>query len=297
MTAQNETTLSREDVEASLLYRVLQRLLASGRASREDTFLFVFAGHLEARVVELLGLRNSVISNICKDESVHGATLVDASALPFDDESHDHVVAHAGIHHASRPHQAICEMYRVARRSAMLFEAQDSLLMRAAVSLGLVSEFEWNGILDSGGTRGGVDDRPVPNYVYRWTRREVEKLVRSLEPSHEPSLSYVSEWNFYYRRLARRLARTPFGKLPPSVLETGCRVAVRVANAAFGRQGNSLAAIIRKDDAELQPWMRATRDGLVFDVESAKHGRLGQRRPHRSRTVAGAGHGASRSAS
>ena len=281
-----EEIVSREDVEASLLYRVLQRMLRSGDSNVDDAFLFVFAGALEARVIELLGLRNASMSNINAEESVHGASVINAACLPFPDRSYDHVIAHAGIHHASRPHQAVCEMYRVARRTVLFLESQDSPLMRLAVRFGLVAEFEWNGILDSNGMRGGVDDQPVPNYVYRWTRREVEKLVRSLDPAHEPLLSYVTEWNFYYKRLARRLARTPLGKLPRSILERGCRVAVSAANRMSGRQGNSFAAIIRKDRARPQPWMRGDGDRLVFDIETARLGTLGQRRPIESRRVA-----------
>jgi SAM-dependent methyltransferase len=279
LTHTHHDTVTREDAEASLLYRVLRRLLDAGDVDPAETFLFVFAGALEARVVDALSLRNATISNISTAESVHGATLVNAACLPFPDEGYDHVIAHAGIHHASRPHQVLCEMYRVTRRTAMFFESQDSALVRLAVWFGLISEFEWNGILDSGGTRGGVDDRPVPNYVYRWTRREVEKLVRSLDPAREPSLAYVTEWNFYYRRLARRLARTPLGKLPPSVLDAACRAAVQTANGLFGRQGNAFAAIIRKASARPQPWMRERPEGLVFDIGSIELGRLGQRRP------------------
>ena len=113
-------------------------MLRSGDSNVGDAFLFVFAGALEAHVIELLGLRNASMSNINAEESVHGASVINAARLPFPDRSYDHVIAHAGIHHASRPHQAVCEMYRVARRTVLFLESQDSPLMRLAVRVGLV---------------------------------------------------------------------------------------------------------------------------------------------------------------
>jgi hypothetical protein len=156
-------------------------------------------------------------------------------------------------------------MYRVARRTVVFFEAQDSLMVRFAVRAGAVAEYEWNGIFDSGMTRGGVDDRPVPNYVYRWTRREVEKLVRSLDPGRTPHLGFVTEWDFSYRRIARRLQRSIIGFLPPSALEAACQAGLAVANSLLSRQGNLFAAVIDKSRSSPQRWMKAQGGSLVFD--------------------------------
>ena len=154
-----------------------------------------------------------------------------------------------------RPHQAVCEMYRVAKKTVLFIEAQDSFLMRLAVRFGLVTEYEMNAIRDSGGLRGGVNDTPIPNYVYRWTEREVEKMIRSLDPVREPSILFFTEWDFYWKRIARRLSKSPLRIFPEKVLSSLAWVGVKAANLLAGGQGNLLAVCIRKDVARLQPWI------------------------------------------
>ena len=51
--------------------------------------------------------------------------------------------------------------------------------MRVAQRLGVVDEYELTAVADNGLPAGGVRNSPVPNYVYRWTEREVEKTIAS----------------------------------------------------------------------------------------------------------------------
>ncbi len=244
---------SEERIAHSSMLRVLSRLIREGQISVDDSVLSIFSGEFDRAVLNRAGFRNVVFSNLAS--SVDADNRFDASRIPYPASSFDYVIAHAGIHHSSHPHEVVCEMYRVAEKAAIFFEAQDSWLMRLAVRLGTTTDYEWTSILDHGMVRGGVDDLPVPNYVYRWTRREVLKLVRSLDAAHVPDVRFFVEWDFTYRRIVRRLQRSPFRVLPVVFLGTGCAVAVKIANLLFGRFGNMFAAVIRKSNVS-QPWIR-----------------------------------------
>ena len=112
----------------------------------------------------------------------------------MEDSSYDYCVAHASIHHSSQPHRAITEMYRVAK-GILLIESNDSLLMRIAVKLKLAEEYEVSAV-KNGST--GVDETYIPNYVYRWTEREIEKLIKSFKPNlnHEIIFKYNNHIKF-----------------------------------------------------------------------------------------------------
>ena len=243
---------SDDTVAESVMCRTLTDLVRQRQfSSVNDSVLAVFAGDFDRTVFRKLGFDNTTFTNM----SSTVAAPVDAMRMPYADRSFQHVIAHAGIHHASRPHQSVCEMYRVASDSVIFFEAQDSLLMRLAVKAGLTVEYEWNAILDHGMRRGGVDDLPIPNHVYRWTRREVLKLVRSLDPAHIPDVEFFTEWDFGYKRIARRLQRTPIGVIPAPVLEIACSVVIKLFNLLFRHWGNSFVCRIGKSKTD-QPWMQ-----------------------------------------
>ena len=247
-----ERPIDPETIRESAMSRTLGALLKSGELRRDDSLLIVFAGEFDRAVLSHLGFTNVTLAN--KSSSV-GDSHFDAAQIPYADGSFDHVLAHAGIHHSSRPHQSVCEMYRVARRSVMFFESQDSWMMRLAIRLNLTKDYEWNAILDHGLRRGGVDDLPIPNYVYRWTPREVEKLVRSLDPAHVPFITFDIAWDFTYQRVQRRLQRTPLRVLPSWLMAPICQISVAAFNLLFSRYGNVFFARIEKRGVE-QPWMK-----------------------------------------
>jgi len=123
------------------------------------------------------------------------------------------------------------------------------------VKLKLTVDYEWYTIMDHNLERGGVDDLPIPNYVYRWTRREVEKLVRSLDPAHVPFLEFITKWDFNYERVRRRL-RYIVPRFLPSWLMAGiCWVPVFLFNMALSRYGNVFFVRIEKREIE-QPWIK-----------------------------------------
>jgi SAM-dependent methyltransferase len=244
-----------EGAENSSMYRILAAQLDSGKLHREDSLLIVFGGEFDRLVTSLLGFTNVTLSNI---SDVVGDSHFDAREIPYPDRNFDNVLAHAGIHHCSRPHQAVCEMYRVARKSVLFFEAQDSWMMRLAVKLGLTVDYELAAVLGHGLQRGGVDDLPIPNYIYRWTRREVEKLVRTLDPAHVPFIFFTVEWDFTWKRVRDRLQRTVLRFMPSWLMKGTCWTAVSLFNLLLSQWGNIFFVRIEKRGVE-QAWMK---DGI-----------------------------------
>jgi len=251
----------------TLYYRFLNELRTDAKIDQNDRFLVVFAGTTDKEVFSALGFTNAHFTNL-EPTQLPGTQIIDAKNLPFPDESYDHVVAHAGLHHTSRPHQALCEMYRVARKSVIFFESQDSLAMRLAAALNLAGEYEVNRNLSAGGRGGGVDDKPIPNHVYRWTLREVEKLVRSLDPAHKPRIRARREWSIqeHVRRLLSRALPGGGDRQWPSRVG---KLASDSFNTLAGSHGNSLAVQIEKT-YELQPWIEQDGDGLKLTSDPSR---------------------------
>ncbi|PWW21891.1 methyltransferase family protein [Geodermatophilus normandii] len=232
---------------------ILGRLIASGVIGRTDTVLVQFAGEFDQAVAAELGLENCTFNNLAPDSPssrLHGGRAGDAHAMDLPDASFDHVIGHAGLHHCSRPHQALAEMYRLARRTVVAVENQDSPLMRLACRLGLAGVYEHDAVRDGGGSTGGVDGTGTPNHVYRWTRREVVKTVRSLDPAHDVPVEFHAEWLIGADRA-----------LTPSMrgLVGGRQALVRGLNGTLNglvrRQGNIFGFVIRRDLARRQPWI------------------------------------------
>ena len=172
-------------------------------------------------------------------------------ARPIPDGSFDLTVVSAGLHHCRSPHRALLELYRVARVAALALESRDSALMRVAVKLGAVDEYELAAVAAHGLRSGGVANTSTPNYVYRWSEREVEKTVASFAPHARHRIRFFREF-----------------ELPEALVEIdrGARAGVlRLARPVvtgitrmLPRQANLFAFAIEKPrlPSDLQPWMR-----------------------------------------
>jgi SAM-dependent methyltransferase len=186
-------------------------------------------------------------------ELPHGWSFAtgDGHTLPYADASFDVVVTHATLHHCRSPHRVLLEMYRVARQTVIFIEARDSLLMRWAEWAGITQAYEVTAVFYNGGTRGGVDDTGVPNYVYRWTEREVEKTIATMAPHLRHEFDY---------RYGLALPQTPQAMRHARVraaLIRGLRLVAAPLGAMLCRQQNLFAVRIRKPDhgSALQPWL------------------------------------------
>lgn len=238
---------------SGLYAAILRRLLDTGVIERTDRILVQFAGEFDQAVARELGLVHCTFSNLAPDSPssrLAGGSAGDAHAMGLPDGSFDHVVGHAGLHHCSRPHQALHEMYRIARRTVVAVENQDSPLMRVACRLGLAGVYEHDAVRDGGGTTGGVDGTGTPNFVYRWTRREVVKTVSSFDPAVHVPVEFHSQWLIGSDRALTPSMRGMVGG------REGVITAMNLGlNGLARRQGNIFGFTIRKDLAVRHAWI------------------------------------------
>lgn len=250
---------------SSFYRRVLEQLLDEGVIRREMSVLVVAGGPADRDAFYELGFGQVTISNV--DEEVAAEQLApyawsyqDAENLEFPDGSFDLAVVSAGLHHCRSPHRALLELYRVARVAALALESRDSALMRIAVKLGAVDDYELAAVAAHGLRSGGVGNTSTPNYVYRWSEREVEKTVASFAPHARHRIRFFREF-----------------ELPEAVVEIdrGPRAgALRLARPVVGlitrvlpRQANLFAFLVEKPrlPQDLQAWMQVEEGELRPD--------------------------------
>ncbi len=104
------------------------------------------------------------------------------------------------------------------------------------------------------GKIGGYRNGPIPNYVYRWTEREFEKVINSYAPTHQHRFFYAYGFQFPVQRFS--MARNPLYRLIGFVTSQ----AGRLAQFAMPKQGNQFAFGALKN-VTLRPWLT---EGLEF---------------------------------
>jgi SAM-dependent methyltransferase len=243
---------------AGFYERTVRRLLDDGIVDRDRRVLVVAGGELDREVLAGLGFTDVTVSNL----GVEGDAVADAENLPYEDESFDLVLVSAALHHCASPHRALLEMYRVARRALLALEARDSALMRLAQRLGLVDEYELTAVAANDFRAGGVRNSAIPNYVYRWTEREVEKTIASWAPWARHRILFFHELEVPVSVL--EMSRSPLRRLAARVAPPLLRLVERVAPG----QANLFAFCVVKPELprDLQPWLRIGADGPEPDV-------------------------------
>ena len=81
----------------------------------------------------------------------------------------------------------------------MVIEANDCLLTRIACKLNFAEEFENTAILKNK-TSGGVDNSSIANYVFRWTEREVLKLLKSYKPNIKHNITFKYDYDLKFTK-------------------------------------------------------------------------------------------------
>jgi SAM-dependent methyltransferase len=172
-----------------------QNSVATLITDRNATILVCGGGPLDKEVFEQLGFQNVTISNL--DSRRKGDMFApfpwkyeNAESLSFSNESFDYVVIHAAIHHSSSPHKVLTEMYRVAKLGLLAFESRDSIIMHLLEKYGLTYSYEHAAVYYNDCKYGGVNNTEIPNYVYRWSEREIEKTIQSYAPCFKHTFAY-----------------------------------------------------------------------------------------------------------
>lgn len=212
------------------------------RISKNENFLLISGSLNEIQILRSLGYTNFTITYHDEQEEKNlqncGFKLnknifrSDVRNLKFKNQSFEYVVTNATLHHVDQPHKAITEMYRVAKKGVLIIESNDSLTMQMACKLKFAEEFEISSI-DLKNNSGGLLDTGIPNYVYRWTEREVIKTLKSYDPSNIISV------NFSY---ANDLSNIKPNKLSKKILIIFAKIYFYI----FKKQQNCLSIFIDK---------------------------------------------------
>jgi SAM-dependent methyltransferase len=258
-------------------------LLCSGIEDRSNLSLLVVGGSDDdIHSLRQLGFSNTTLSNLAswlgarEDTRAGGsrqAVPIDAEDMAVPSGSCDLVFAHAVLHHCRSPHRGLCEMLRVARKYVVFMEPNDSLVMRSLVGIGFSFPYELPAVIDHGGRSGGVRNSAIPNFIYRWNKNEVAKVVASFLPEYLVRIRARSYWDFdavdegeLALRTQTRLSKltnliTP--KVFLAMLKFGQNVANRIP--LFRNQGNKFLCVIEKNN-ELKPWLMLRHNEIVFNL-------------------------------
>jgi len=235
---------------------VVERLLRDRVLDLDMRVLVLCGGKTDQAVLQQCGLRNVVISNVA--ESAEGAfapyewSHQDAEQLTYPDESFDFCIVHSGLHHCRSPHRALVEMYRVARKGLLLFEPYDNLVTRIGVKLKIGQEYEHASVYFNHGDHGGVNNSPIPNYVYRFTEHEIIKTIQAYAPYAKHDIRFIHAMRIPWGQLRARRNKTLY-----RLVWIG-RPALKLIEACFPKQTNNFAAVVLKPrlPESLHPWLR-----------------------------------------
>lgn len=166
---------------------------------RNARILVIGGDILDSTVFKQLRFKNVTISNL--DKRIYAEKYLpykwsfqNAELLSFNDEEFDYVLVHAALHHCYSPHKALTEMYRVAKYGVLGIESRDSFLMRLAVKLRMTYQYELPAVYFNKFKYGGVANTEIPNYIFRWTEREIEKTINCFAPYSLPKFFYFYDY-------------------------------------------------------------------------------------------------------
>jgi SAM-dependent methyltransferase len=239
--------------------------------NKNASILVVGGGDTDYTVFHSLNFSTVTISNLDDRFDSHkfapyNWSFQKAEQLSYESESFDFVVVHAALHHCESPHRALLEMYRVARSGIIAFESRDSLLMRLLGLLQVTPEYEHVAVYDEGGKAGGVNNTEIPNYIYRWTEREVEKLISSYAPHAKHQFKYqygndVPSSVSYEKRVAVK-----------SLVIALLRPFYQIFSLLFPQQQNLFAFYVSKPSlpADLRDWLKLDSGVIQFNMDWAR---------------------------
>ena len=242
----------------------LLSLLNLGQIRKDSKILVVCGGTLDRDVLANHGFVDVVISNLDTRTqpdafAPFGWSLQDAEQLGYEDDSFDFVIEHNGLHHCRSPHAGLLEMYRVAREGILVFEPLDNLTTRLGMQLGLGQEYEIAAVAGNDFRFGGVRNSEIPNFVYRFTEREVVKTISTYAPHTKDKFRF-----FYALRLPWDQLRMRKNKLRFVIVMLAYPF-IKAMTTMFRRENNNFAFAVLKSSPShaVHPWLEVN-DGKVI---------------------------------
>jgi len=230
--------------------------------------LVICGGKQDKSVLQRKGFQHVVISNV--DPRPDGSVFApytwcyqDAEHLSFEDGSFDFCLVHSGLHHCYSPHRALLEMYRVARKGVLLFEPYDNVITRLGVRLNIGQEYEHASVVTNDLGYGGVANSEIPNFIYRWTEREIVKTINSYAPEAPTEIRFMHKMRVPWTQLNNRRTRSLYFamRLAQPLLKS--------IQLCLPKQCNNFAAVVLKPDLtrSLHPWLRSDGDGVRLNKQ------------------------------
>lgn len=246
---------------------VLKRFIRKGVMDPKEHSVLVFAGGERDRKAflhhcfERVTISNLDVRMTGNEYSPYAWSFEDAERPKFEDASFDFCVVHSGLHHCISPHRALLEMLRIARRGVLLFEPYDNLVTRLGTRFGIGQQFEHAAVFYNDCAYGGVCNTAIPNYVYRFTRREILKTAECAEPYGPHRFYFIHQTRMPWHQLRGRrnglillaaITAWPFLKMITFLSPT---------------LANCFSVLILKPElpCQLYPWLRMKAD-RTFDI-------------------------------
>jgi SAM-dependent methyltransferase len=266
---------SRPGRDHSQFVRVLRKLVQDAKIDLDSSVLIIGGTQVDANMMLSCGFHRITLSNIGsaadRQEKLNAlpTVAVDAEDIQLADDSFDLVFIHEVIHHCRSPHRALCESLRVAKHHVLLMEPNDSAFMRLLCRLRFSYPFELPAVVDNDYTHGGVRDTQIPNYIFRWNAREVNKLASSYLAECEFHVLADPYWEFNIDE--RELAYRKLSKIGMITGVIGAKNFLRllhliqfIANhlPVLRGQGNKFICCIQKT-TQLRPWLIRESDGQI----------------------------------
>jgi ubiquinone/menaquinone biosynthesis C-methylase UbiE len=239
-------------------------------ADKNASILVIGGGETDQDVLHSLDFTNVIISNL--DSRLKGDefapyqwSLQKAEELSYEKATFDFVLVHAALHHCESPHRALLEMYRVAKIGLIAFESRDSLLMKFLAKVDLTPDYEHVAVYYNDGKFGGVNNTEIPNYIYRWTEREIEKTISTYAPfaKHQFKYQYGNDTPSSVSLEKKSLKQ---------IIVSVAKPFYQMFTVLFPKQQNLFAFYVGKPDipADLYEWLKIKDDQIQFDYDWAK---------------------------
>ncbi|MBJ7429374.1 MAG: class I SAM-dependent methyltransferase [Bacteroidia bacterium] len=215
------------------------------------SILVVAGGKNDVIALSYCGFKNLLITNITEKplNSVepYYYQKADALSLPFANSSFDYVIISAALHHLPQPHLGLLEVYRVASKGALVIEAYDNLLMNFFIKCGIAEVYELSAVKRQKNKNGGLNNSEIPNYVFRWNKKELCKTILAFEPSYKHNIEFYSRLLLPYSwELRNNICLMLFSKFLNFIF------------SIIPSQKNLFSAFIHKPKHpdDLQPWLK-----------------------------------------
>jgi SAM-dependent methyltransferase len=226
----------------------LKRFIPNGQNA---SILVVAGGKNDVIALKQCEFNNVLITNITENPinpvEPYYYQKADALSLPFANSSFDYVIISAALHHLPQPHLGLLEVYRVASKGAFVIEAYDSLLMNLFVKCGIAEEYELSAVKRQKNKKGGLNNSEIPNYVFRWNKKEFCKTILAFEPSYKHKIEFHSRLLLPYSwELRNNICLMLFSKF------------LNLIFSIIPSQKNLFSAFIHKPKHpdDLQPWLK-----------------------------------------